>query len=170
MLWHTTGKKKQTANGSPILGCSFAVCFCGICLFSSGERRLRRRTAHIQKSVLRRGQARRSRARKIPLTSGVGTLAGAGHLIRPDLRRGNPRRSRAPDPPRKSGQRHRNVLLRRTEASPEIAPHSGVCAPMRTGSQEENPQITADLRRGNPRRRSALASAAQRRSTPVSRT
>lgn len=39
--------EKQTANGPPEIGCPFAVCFSCIQWFSSGERRLRRRTAHI---------------------------------------------------------------------------------------------------------------------------
>ncbi len=74
--------EKQRANGPPILGGPFALCFSGIRSFSSGERRLRRRSAHIQGTVLRRGESHRRRARKIPLSAGVGTLTGAGHPIR----------------------------------------------------------------------------------------
>ena len=47
---------------------------------------------------------------------------------------------------------HSIVLLRRTEALPEVGPHSGDCAPTRTGSQEKRLQITAVRRCGNPHR------------------
>ena len=39
--------EKQRANGPPILGGPFALCFSGIRSFSSGERRLRRSKPHI---------------------------------------------------------------------------------------------------------------------------